>query len=238
VTIQHNPENRGIAFALNTGVAIAKKYGYTWVVSLDDDTTVDLRMVERLIFYLRQIDGDSPVGLIGMSWTQSEACEQPREVIQDRPWTEVCYIITSGTLFSLTTYDNIGPFRDEFIIGFVDYDYCLRARAKGYRVLKVSETGFKHVLGNPTASRLFGKTIFVRNCNAERHYYLERNSTILLREYFWLDVKCGLIVLLHQIRTLAKILLLEEQKLNKMRSMWRGMIDGLHGRVGRMKHKN
>jgi len=104
-------------------------------------------------------------------------------------------------------------------------------------VVKVAETGFEHVLGNPTVSRLFGKKIFVRNCNAERHYYLQRNATILLCEYFWLDFKCGLIAVLHQIRTLIKIMLLEEQKLNKMRSMWRGMIDGLHNRIDKMKAK-
>jgi rhamnosyltransferase len=235
VTLHHNSENEGIASSLNRGVAIARSYGYDWILTLDDDSTVGLKMVERLLFYLRQTDDGSPVGLIGMSWTQSDDCEPVMNVNLDRPWMDKCYIITSGSLFSLMTFDDIGPFRDEFVIGFVDYDYCLRARAKGYRVIKVNEIGFEHVLGQPTAYRRLGRTIFVRNCSPERLYYLHRNSTILAREHFWRDPKCVCTVMLHQFRMLFKVAFFEQDKMCKMSSMWRGMLDGWHNRLGRMK---
>ncbi|MFW6145566.1 MAG: glycosyltransferase, partial [bacterium] len=70
VTLYHNRANEGIAFSLNMGIAIARSHGYDWLLTLDDDSTVDKKMVERLIHYYRRIDGHSPIGLIGMSWTQ------------------------------------------------------------------------------------------------------------------------------------------------------------------------
>jgi len=238
VTLHHNSENVGIASSLNRGAAIARSYGYDWILTLDDDSTVNPKMVEQLLFYLRKTDEGSPVGLIGMSWTQPGVREQVTNVNPDCPWMDKCYIITSGSLFSLATFDEIGPFRDEFVIGFVDYDYCLRARAKGYRVIKVNEIGFEHVLGQPTAYRRFGRTMLARNCSAERLYYLHRNSTILLREYFWRDPKCVCIVMLHQFRMFFKVAFFEQAKMCKMRSMWRGMLDGLHNRLGRMRPNN
>jgi len=55
-------------------------------------------------------------------------------------------VITSGSLLPLATYADIGPFREEFFIDFVDTDYCFRARKE---VDKLAASIVKIAEGDP-----------------------------------------------------------------------------------------
>ncbi len=102
VTVWHQPTNSGIAAALNVGVKIAKKKGYKWLLTLDDDSIPDSDMVERLRECLSRIGGEKPVGIIGMNRTNNHC--SPASHIRATPpvWLDKRGIITSGSLFSIT----------------------------------------------------------------------------------------------------------------------------------------
>jgi len=48
----------------------------------------------------------------------------------------------------------IGVFREEFFIDRVDFEYCLRAKARGYCVIRTRKPLMSHTIGTPTAHRL------------------------------------------------------------------------------------
>jgi len=131
VTLWHQPTNSGIAAALNVGVTIAQKKGYTWLITLDDDSIPDDDMVKRLCEHLARIEGPQPVGIIGLQPAiNTLSTYSPKKANCSTPYLDKRGIITSGSLFSLKAYAAIGPFREEFFIDSVDYDFCMRARAK------------------------------------------------------------------------------------------------------------
>jgi len=76
VLLHHNIANVGIAASLNIGVSIAKSNNYQWILTLDDDSLVMPNIIERLIFGLSNIKTDKPIGLIGMSWTETNVIKK------------------------------------------------------------------------------------------------------------------------------------------------------------------
>src|SRR4030095_5315976 len=73
--------------------------------------------------------------------TEAPASDEPGASIERRT------VITSGTLLSLNAYDAIGRFRDDFFIDGIDHEYCLRARAKRYRILLMLAPLLVHSIG-------------------------------------------------------------------------------------------
>ena len=233
VLLHHNIANVGIAASLNIGVSIAKSNNYQWILTLDDDSLVMPNIIERLIFGLSNIKTDKPIGLIGMSWTETNVIKKEIPRNDNLEYSEKRGIITSGSLFSLETYNIVGPFREEFFIDSVDYDYCLRARDKGFAVIKIDEIGFEHSLGRSKVVNLMGWKITIENHEAFRIYYGFRNSTVLASEYLIKDPLYSLAVLFRQIKILFLVLMFEKNKKAKLHNMLRGLQDAFKKNLGK-----
>src|SRR6202044_2225279 len=98
-------------------------------------------------------------------------------------WEEVKSVITSGSLIPLAVHAAVGAFRDEFFIDYVDSEYCFRARAQGYRVIRTTQPLMSHTIGAPTRHSLLGLSKWTTNHSPDRRYYIARNDTVMLREY-------------------------------------------------------
>ncbi len=234
VLIYHNPQNIGLAATLNVGVSIVREQGFRWVLTLDDDTLVYPTMVERLLANLRQVDGKKPVGLAGMSWVEIGIPRPISTSPQNVLWEEKRGIITSGSLFSMDAYDDIGPFREDYIIGAIDYEYCLRARAKGYRVIRFTEVGFEQRLGRLSLRRVGSFTVKTYNYNAARYYYGFRNNVMNIRANLFRDPAYCLAVLVNSARMMAVVTLFETDGRRKARAMLRGAWHGITNQMGKM----
>ena len=151
----------------------------------------------------------------------------------ERGWDEVEWVITSGSLVSLEAYRAIGPFREEFFIDYVDLEYCVRARARGYRILRARAALMNHVIGSPTQHQLLWAQKWTSNHSPDRRYYRARNDTVMLREsgryrfgsWRWKSFS-------RSVRTCKRVLLYERGKWAKIRAVLEGWWDGLHGRLG------
>lgn len=234
VTVLHQPANSGIAAALNVGVKMAKERNYEWVLTLDDDTLPNVDMVNSLCGYLSRIQGPKPVGVIGMKWSAGNGSIAPSGLVSLPEWLDKRGIITSGSLFSLSTYSAVGPFREEFFIDSVDYDFCMRARAKGFRVIQVQEYGFKHSLGQNERFKLGIFTISSESHSPSRLYYAFRNSTILATEYLLRDPLYACAVALSQFKTVMRIVFLQKSKGIKLFAIIRGFVAAMKRKVGRI----
>jgi len=133
-----NNKNVGVATALNQGVAYALDCGdsYTWFLTLDQDTIPFHDMVENLISAYDECPFKNQLGVIGSNYRELTT----GEILYSgdaggEAWAEVENLPTSGCLTSITAFKEVGRFRDDLFIDYVDIEYCMRLREKGFRVI-------------------------------------------------------------------------------------------------------
>jgi rhamnosyltransferase len=230
-----NGANLGIARALNLGIAGARAQGYRWALLLDQDTEAHAGMLRALIDARAAYPDPEQLAVIGAGFEASETLPAPDALAAaaGAPFAEVESAITSGSLVSLAAYDVIGPFRDEFFIDYVDTEYCVRARAKGFRVIVTRASLMSHAIGNPSAHRTLWAEKRTSNHSPDRRYYMARNDTVMLREHgryalgLWALKSFG-----RRFRTARRILLYEDDKSGKLAALAAGWWDGVRGRMG------
>jgi rhamnosyltransferase len=227
VSIVLNPANLGVASALNLGVERARAAGFAWVLLLDQDTGLHDDMLASLIEVRAAYPEPARVAVIGAAFGE-ETRPAPGTA-----WEEVESVITSGSLIPLTVHAAVGPFRDEFFIDYVDSEYCFRARARGYRVIRTTRSLMSHAIGAPTRHDVLGMAKWTTNHSPDRRYYIARNDTVMLREYggyafgAWALKSLG-----RRVRTCKRIVLYERSKARKIAAVWAGWWDGVRGRMG------
>jgi rhamnosyltransferase len=238
-----NAENLGVAQALNAGIQRAVARGHAWALLLDQDSEVNDDMVATLLRVYASHPDRERLAVIGSHYPGANHIdididvgripEAAGPVAHAGQWDEVEAVITSGSLLPLAAHATVGPFREEFFIDYVDIDYCLRARAKGYRVIKTKKQLMSHAIGAPTIHKWLWLRKSTTNHSADRRYYIARNDTVMLREsgnYFaggW-AVKS----LFRCLRHCKRIVLYEGSKADKIAAVAHGWWDGVHGRMG------
>lgn len=233
IIVHHHHANYGVAASLNTGIAIAKERGFRWILTLDDDSLIEPQTVKGLIHALKTIKRKKPIGVIGMSWTDRGTICKGNPLGGSRAgYAEKRGIITSGSLFAMTTFEKAGPFREDFFIDMVDYDFCLRVRTKGFLVIKLAEIGFDHSLGSRTVHHLFGMKLMIRHHDPKRLYYRVRNASVLMMESFDKDPLFAIALAFGNIQIICKVLLFERNKSEKLLGVMRGIKDGFLKRLG------
>jgi rhamnosyltransferase len=222
-----NPENLGIARALNLGVERARASGFAWVLLLDQDSDLHEGMLSSLIEARAAYPDPARVAVIGAGFGETTRSAP------EAPWQEVESVITSGSLIPLAVHAVVGAFRDEFFIDYVDSEYCFRARAQGYRVLRTTQSLMSHTIGAPTRHDLLGRLKWTTNHSPDRRYYIARNDTVMLREYggyalgSWALKSLG-----RRLRTCKRIVLYEHSNARKIAAVAAGWWDGVRGRMG------
>jgi rhamnosyltransferase len=229
VSLVLNRANLGVARALNLGIERARASGFAWVLLLDQDSDPHDAMLRSLIEVRAAYPEPARVAVIGAGFAdETRAARAP-----DAAWEEVESVITSASLIPLEVHAAVGPFRDEFFIDYVDNEYCFRARAKGYRVIKTTQPLMSHTIGAPTRHDLLGVSKWTTNHSPDRRYYIARNDTVMLREYggytfgSWALKSFG-----RRVRTCKRIVLYERSKARKIAAVWAGWWDGVRGRMG------
>jgi rhamnosyltransferase len=243
IDLVFNLENLGMARALNIGIQRAAALGYSWVLLLDQDSRVDRDMVRTLLDIQASFPDRERLAVVGSNYfdvTKRTPGAIDHESLGDdceeEDWEEVEFVITSGSLLPLAAYFALGPFRDEFFIDYVDEDYCLRAKAKGYRVIRSRKHLMSHAIGSPTPHKMFWATKWTTNHSPDRRYYIARNNTVLLHEYG--NFRAGMWALKSLSRCLRqckRIALHEPMKTRKIIAVFHGWWDGIHGNMGPRK---
>jgi len=232
-----NPRNLGSARALNQGMNQAIEQGYSWALTLDQDSQPE----SDLILHLAEIYLSHPrreeIGVIGAIGSRPKY-RRTTSRYSDEPflYREVEVVITSGSLLIVPVFRHVGPFRDDFFIDQVDHEYCLRLRAQGYRVLRSSKPLMRHAVGVPTRHCFLGIRLTCSNHSPIRRYYITRNRLALYREYMCKDTYWIMRDLGHNWRECMKILLFEDRKCQKLLSTLLGCCHAIIGRMGKLQH--
>ena len=134
---------------------------------------------------------------------------------------------------SLTAYDKIGPFREDFFIDSVDHEYCLRAHHKGFKIIFVLKPLFYHAMGYKVKVNFLGFKVTVSNYSHSRRYYIARNRLILTREYFLKEPGWLLQHLLSILASTIKIGLFEKEGFKKVKWTFIGILDAINKKMCR-----
>ena len=234
-----NDANLGIAAALNQGGAAALERGYDWVLTLDQDSSVEPDLLTTLsTIYRTQEDprtqeSGSRVGVIGSNyWHAATGLVAYTPCSGDGAAVEIDTVITSGSLTSLRAFQEIGGFREEFFIDSVDNDYCLRLRAQDFRVLLSTRPLLRHPMGDQKRYRLLWRRPSCTHYSPLRHYYMTRNRLTIMKEWYarrpawvWGEFKAFCAALL-------MLVLYERNKFKKLRAVALGIWHALRGRLG------
>jgi rhamnosyltransferase len=225
----HNKSNLGIAAALNQGARWAEEQGYSWALTLDQDSVVAEDLVESLSAVYEEFPDKQKLAVIGSNYADPTMRRSFLDLNKDGncSWKDVKTTITSGSLLSLHAYHAIGQFRDELFIDCVDFEYCLRARSRGFRIIMARKPLMEHSIGAVTGHKLPWKMSTTSNHSAARRYYMTRNQLLLAREYFWKEPTWVISTLYRHLKDTILLCLFEKEVARKLRFIAVGALDGL-----------
>ena len=219
-------DNKGIAKALNDGCKKAIKDSFEWILTMDQDTFVPKEAMEEMIKYIKEND-TSKDGIVTV-WHESNLdTVRPKGKI-DYPLDEM----TSGEILNLNIFKEIGEFREDFFIDGVDMEYNLRLKKNGYRIVRLNNVAIDHNLGDVTYHKLFGKTFLCTNHSAMRNYYMQRNYRYINEAYKDIAPEfCDMLI--HIKLRLFKIVMFENNKIAKIKAIFKGIKDYKKGITGK-----
>ncbi len=173
----HNKENRGIAKALNQMCKEALINGYEWILTLDQDTVCSKNMINKMYPYTRIKD----IGIVCPA-VQYEGWKSKKSDEYRANYVKAC--MTSASLTRLNAWKQVGMFRDDYFIDYVDNEFCMKLRINQYKILRVNSCYINHQLGNTGNVNIFG----LFNLEYSRHsplrqYYMIRNNYAFICEY-------------------------------------------------------
>lgn len=232
-----NPENLGIAGALNQILDQAEALGYPWVLTLDQDSIVCENLLDLQWAALQGQDNVAMVAPYMVDINRMTLEEYRQKHLPATEEVDTC--ITSGTLTNVPVAKAAGGFCTKLFIDCVDLELCLRLRQNGYRVLRANRAYMLHEIGKaqmvyilPWLGRLTGIGWFLRpkqlsNHSPARVFYQSRNTVYMLRKYGAFYVPHPFRYWVRFCRGMAVRLIYEQQRGRKLWQFLKGTACGI-----------
>lgn len=217
--IKNNIDNTGIASGLRDIMNYAINNSYDYVFSLDQDSIMQKGLIDK---YLEYIDNEKSGALTCI--IKDRETDGLYNVIETNEIKECNFAITSGFFIKVSAYKKISGYDEKLFIDNVDFDICCQLRKEGYKIYKIPYYGVYHEIGHSQNKKIFGKVISSYMHDAKRKYYIGRNSIYELRkfpEYYSFIIQYKFILIL-----ILKIIILEDNKIEKLKSLIKGINDG------------
>jgi len=226
----NNAENLGIAKALNQGANLAYQENFQWLLTMDQDSRVNVEMLFHFQEFLN-ISGNLEIGILAPIYYDVYTKKKNK----NKKYEELITTMTSGNLLNLKVYKCCGEFNESLFMDYVDHEYCLRVNKNGFKIIQVNDAFLYHNLGNLNSVKLFFfNNIFYSNHNPIRRYYITRNRLWVSWKYFKEFPFFFRQALWNIFRDFILILAFEEQKLSKIKSILLGIRHFLINRLGKL----
>lgn len=165
-----NDDNKGISHALNQIAGCAEQHGYEWFVTLDQDSVLPPHSIDEYVSYTQ----DEDIGIICPSIVDRNMGAEYNPSNKETDYIHQC--ITAGNLVRLTAWKKAGGFSEELFIDGVDFDFCLKIRHAGYKILRVNRIHLLQEVGHGKKIPLpFHHQMSVLHHSPTRLYYIARN---------------------------------------------------------------
>ncbi|MGA3288386.1 MAG: glycosyltransferase family 2 protein [Bacteroidota bacterium] len=229
VVYQWNGDNVGIAQALNKGASLAIEQKFDYLLMMDQDGKVAPNLVNEYSAYLSKYSS-TDVGILS-PYHIYDNYNSPMESAESK---EIFLTITSGTLLNLDAYKKVGPFMDELFIDYVDFEYCLRLHSHGFKVVQLCSILMNHHLGSLVVRRMLFRRVAIYHYPPIRVYYKSRNRLFVARKYHKKYPMWSMKEFSQAGNELVKILCFEEEKIEKCKMAFLGVLHFLKNRLGKL----
>lgn len=209
IVVKKLKKNMGIAYAQNAGIQLLMDIDeINYIMFFDQDSSLTSPEINRLFRFFNQPN----IGLVGPT-------------LREKPLKgSVSETLSSGSIIPKEVLQIVGYMNSQLFIDFVDYEWCWRAKSKGYRIIVDDTTFLNHKLGE-------GKVLGIGIPVPIRHYYQFRNFVYLS--------KCDAMPIKFKFKYsfiyIAKAILypvLLDEKKTRMKYICRGILDGFKGIMG------
>jgi rhamnosyltransferase len=216
-----NNDNLGLSKAFNRGCEIAREQGAEWVLTMDQDSSFEEADIRRFLARARELCATSPdVAILSPSLESRSDAANVQECDS---------AITSGSLLRLSALHSVSGYNEQLFIDDVDHDLGYRLRRQGWRILRLGDVCMRHTIGEPLVRRFLWRQIRSTNHNHIRKYYMTRSRLYMRKTY----PEFGAPYLKMIFVDFLKVLLVERQKLLKIKFMARGAVDHFKGLTGK-----
>jgi rhamnosyltransferase len=236
-------ENRGLATALNEGIAHARSLPrISHVLLMDQDSVPGAGMVAALKAALERVSDSARVAAVGPRYRDPREDADASFVSVRFPFNRkvacvgdcdevACdFLITSGSLIPLAVLDAIGGMDDGLFIDNVDLEWCFRAAGRGYALFGVCAARMLHHHG-AERRRVPGLPRGIVVHPPARLFYMMRNRVLLYRRPYtpkrWIAQDLPRVM----VKLLLFSLLVSPRRAN-LRCMLRGLCAGIRGETG------
>jgi GT2 family glycosyltransferase len=238
--------NVGVAEALNRGFAHVREQGGAWAVAFDQDSRPEPGMVRSLWRAAQALPraavicpriheaGSDPAAYRWVARHPKLPVFFQRVPCTGADLPEVTMAVTSGSLFDLAAWEQLGRFDGGFFIDYIDTEYCLRVIRAGRTVAIAGDALLQHRLGARAQHVLLGRDFRSMNHAPFRHFYMARNRVATWRRHALAVPHWAVFDFCFMCYNLGRVLLFEQQRWAKVKAMVRGTWHGLCGRSGPM----
>lgn len=221
-------DNIGIAAALNQAAKYAIDFGYSHIFSLDQDSEINVNILERLVDQLNKLCNDYNIATISPKHISPNITMNLGDDISDD-----IFGLQSANFIDLNIWQEIGGFNEELFIDMVDTEYYIRAKLSGFSCITCNNIYMNHSVGeNIKELKICGKYLRAFNHSYIRKYYQARNSMYVFAKYR--KTRPEVIYFLKVLLTMPiTILLFEDNKLKKLKYLVKGLFDWYFGKMGK-----
>lgn len=217
--------NAGIARGLNDGLEAARGANVSWLLTLDQDSSISPSYVQALVESAeKRIALADDLGAIGAATIEDDAgtVTYPHTQTPHGPVTEE--IIQTGTLWSVAALTQIGGFDENLGIDAVDAAACLRLRERDFFIAIEPRVAIRHSIGEARIVSFLGRSVMVTGHSPARRTSMLRNRLRLFPAEFRQSPK-------HAVRTMRRVatnhalgLVLESERGPKAKASLRGLL--------------
>lgn len=205
-------DNLGIAEALNIGIEESLKHECDFIMTMDQDTVFCPHLVK--------------IPMENFTENIMAIVPAPPQDHQDGPYL-VKRAIQSGAIFCTNIFKTIGKFNSNYFIDYVDYDFFMRGREHGYKILAVPEIMVSHKNGDMYEGKFICWRYKYRFSSPLRMYYQTRNALDYILRYK--DFKQLLVLL----KLFAKVTFVSNYKIERFKYIKQGIIDWYNNKWGK-----
>jgi rhamnosyltransferase len=229
ITYLWNKTNLGLSTALNIGIKkCIESDDCTHIALFDQDSNPDPMMFQNMWPFLKKCD-------------EGIAAVSPRIIDIKHPTTlnfnhvEIVDIaITSGTLFPKNIFEKVGLMDETLFIDYIDYEWCLRAKTKHYKIARLNNAFLYHNMGDSSINIL--GTFKPLHVSKVRCYYIIRNQLIFISRNY-IPIKYRFTHFIKLFYRIPAYIILSKEKIKTIKFILRAFKDFIKNREEYLKIK-
>jgi rhamnosyltransferase len=217
--------NAGLGIAYNSAINYAREYHYTHLLTMDQDSRFRDNDFQIYVDFIRQ---SSEKTIFSVAYNA--------ELVRQDAVVEAEVTISSGAVYPISVFDEIGMFRDDFFIEGIDVEYSLRAKHNGIPTKRVCFVYLIHNIDDEKLKehKFLWKTFPIVEYPPVLSYYVVRNGAIIKKHYPKANEVKGYFYYYFYMR-LFSVALYEKNKFAKFKGLILGYLHGKTGKTGKQQ---